>query len=144
VREQLWLLRHFIALQLYAVDFLRLPTLGGLVFGPQAIVGSALVELPEKVRQLTTYVLASWDEDGWHTRVVNAALQSQSSGNLDSLGEFVLNLISRSVATDSIREFRILRVVLQRILRNTNKDDADQWVLLARKIEKKGQPFLLR
>jgi hypothetical protein len=140
-RENMWVLRHLIALQLYAADFLRLPTLRSPVFGSQA-VKPALTELLDKVRQLTTYVLASSVEDGWHAKVVAAALQRQSPGKLGSLGEFVVDLISRSVASDSIREFRILRVVLQRILRNTNKDEADQWVLLARKIEKKGESFL--
>jgi hypothetical protein len=135
-RENLWILRHLLALQLYANDFLRVPSISNPVFEHNALK-FGIVELPVKIQQMVTYLLASPVDDFWHLRVIDM-VTVKSPPALGGVGTFVSEVVSFGVTHDSAREARILRAVLQQIFRDTNSNQADQWVLLARKLEQRG------
>jgi hypothetical protein len=139
-KNNMWALRHILALTLYARDFLRIPSAACQVFSQHALQ-SGLIELLSKSQQLSTYLLSSSVEDGWHLKVCQAMMMGSSQDISDNIGKFVIDLFSRSKSCDSVREARMWRIVLQHILGDATMDEADQWLLLARNVEKTGMPF---
>lgn len=135
-----WALRHLLALALYADDLLRVPNSRGSVFA--ATTSKVMLnELIARARQIATYVLSSSpQDDGWHTAVVNAITAEKENPGLDAVGTLVYDLVSDGKRFDTVRESRILHVVLEHTLGNASKDDADQWVQLGRRMERQG-PF---
>jgi E3 ubiquitin-protein ligase listerin len=143
-RENMWGLRHILALQLFANDFAQVPLAPNPVFD-QHTLQSDVGQLISKCQQMATYLLTSSVEDGWHLQVVDSILKGNARPGTDALGKFVVELIAHSKSQDSVQEGRILRNVLQHIVNNADKQEADQWILLARKIEKSSLvPFRFR
>ncbi|OCH91295.1 hypothetical protein OBBRIDRAFT_887096 [Obba rivulosa] len=135
-KENMWILRHLLAFGLYADEWLNVPYVQSPLFWSHASK-AVLKELISKIQQLTTYLLSSMQEDGWHAAVVNAILAGKSE-TLDDAGKAVYDLVEHGKREDAIRESRILRTVLQHVLSGSTKEEADQWILLARKIEKQA------
>ncbi|KAI0777188.1 hypothetical protein BD413DRAFT_171550 [Trametes elegans] len=134
-RENAWTLRHFFALAIYAEEAKHLPSSESPVFS-RSVPRSVLQGISDKVQQLATYLLSSTAEELWHTNVTSVLLTQSSSDKLDSAGQLVVDLVSRSRGQDTIRGSRVLHRILQHALGNATKADADQWMLVARKIEK--------
>jgi E3 ubiquitin-protein ligase listerin len=136
-KENIWALRHFLALELFASDFMHIPSARNPMFG-QHTLQSNISELISKCGQIATYLLTSPVEDGWHLKVVDSILKGDSSQCKDTLGVFIVNLVGQSKSQDSILHGRILRKALQHVVSNADKQDAEQWMLLARNIERAG------
>lgn len=136
-KENMWALRHLLAFALYANEWLDVPYAPSPIFWSRASK-AVLRELTGKVEQLTTYLLSSVQEEGWHAPVVNAILTNTPEA-LDSVGRVVYELVDHGKRNDTVRESRILHTVLQHVLGIATKEEADQWILLARKIEKQGE-----
>ena len=138
-----WALRHFIALAIYAEDALDLPNSSSEVFDAKAVSPSTLQQLMHKARQMTAYVL--WDVgdgQGWHQKVTAACLDAKVQPDNGEIGKFVTSLLRSTASDDTVRDARILHVILQHVLGHTSKEEGDLWMGVCRKIESKGrQPF---
>ncbi|KAI0360435.1 hypothetical protein OH77DRAFT_1418351 [Trametes cingulata] len=134
-RENIWVLRHLFALAIYAEESKHLPSAQSPVFA-RSVSRGVLQGILDKVQQLATYLLSSTAEESWHASVTNALLAQSAPSGLDGAGQLVVDLINRAKRQDNIRASRILHMILQHALSNATKADADQWMLVARKIEK--------
>jgi E3 ubiquitin-protein ligase listerin len=139
-RENMWALRHILALELFAGDFMHIPSARNPIFN-QHVLQSDMTELVSKCGQIATFLLTSSVEDGWHLRVVDSILKDNFSGCTDALGKFIAELVGQSKTQDSILQGRILRNALHHIVSHADKQDAEQWMLLARSIERPGSAF---
>lgn len=135
-RQNIWAVRHFQALALYAKDVVHVPSAPSSVFG-KAASKSDLEELISKVDRLAAYLLTHSIDDGWVTKAVPRLSAGKSDTSTDSV-EALLSGLVNPPGGDSLRESRILHGVLRHLLPNVSKSDADQLVGLARNIEKKG------
>ena len=135
-KHNVWTLRHLFALYFYAEDFLSVPSATSFVFGPNTSK-SYLREIVAKIQQVTTYLLTTFMEDSFHSRVIKAAAVGETffSAGIDGL---LVNLIIHSAKYDNIRDARILRRTLQHLFSNVTKEEADQWMSVVRKFEKSG------
>lgn len=135
-RQNLWALRHLLALSIYADDFLKIPTAPSVVFQPH--VPKNLLEMIIKIQQITTYLLTSSTDDRFHLAVIAAASVNQPDASSGDLGRMLVELITFASADDNIRDSRILRRVLQHLFSDVSKESADQWMVLAKRLEKAG------
>ncbi|KII91341.1 hypothetical protein PLICRDRAFT_38089 [Plicaturopsis crispa FD-325 SS-3] len=132
-KKNMWALRHFLALLVYANDFRHIPTARSPVFNSNA--SPSLEDLISKVQQVTTYLLTASTDTEWHARVIRA-ISKDTSSTLDDFGGFVVEAVRNAMDRDNLRENRILYIVLQHVLGNCSKDEADQWVVFVKRIEK--------
>ncbi|GBE89079.1 hypothetical protein SCP_1500820 [Sparassis crispa] len=134
-RENMWALRHFLALSLYADDFVKVPFAQSPVFKPH-LPKTVLQELQSRVQQVTTYLLSSSQEEGWHASAVNEVLSGSAISHTDEVGRLIGDLIEHAKHDDTVRESRILYMILQHVLNNSSKGEANLWMSLCRKLEK--------
>ncbi|OBZ77520.1 E3 ubiquitin-protein ligase listerin [Grifola frondosa] len=134
-KGNIWALRHILALSLYADELLQIPSIQSPIFADH-VTKADLQELIAKVQQLTTYLLTSTSQEGWHPSVVSVALEQQANVDLDGAGKLVIDLITRAKQDDNVRESRVLYMILQHAFSAVTKAEADQWMLIARKMEK--------
>lgn len=97
-----------------------------------------LKEITNRVKQVTTYVLSSVLQEGYLGGAVNVLLSNQPPAAGDQFLELLRSLVHVASGFDSTRESRILYVLLQHVMVETTKQESEQFLLLARKIEAKG------
>jgi hypothetical protein len=139
-KANLWALRHFIALSIYAGDFQKVPAGVSPVFDVRALAG--LGEVIGRVQQITAYLLLGSlvnVSDGWRRSIVKRVGESNYSGNETGLERFVLDTIRVAVESDSILDTRILQIVLEDVLDEIETEEAEDWIGLARKLERRGK-----
>ncbi|KAH7909880.1 hypothetical protein BJ138DRAFT_1154228 [Hygrophoropsis aurantiaca] len=135
-KDNIWALRHILALSQYVQDYLTVPaSRSGLLSQDVSIFD--LQRILSKAHQLTTYLVSSSAvDDGWHAKVISACSSNGSKAALDPLSKLVADLVEHASNEDTIRDSLILRSILQHLLANATKSDSEQWMLLARKLEK--------
>ncbi|KZT68385.1 hypothetical protein DAEQUDRAFT_727954 [Daedalea quercina L-15889] len=136
-KTNVWALRHLLALSLYADEVIQIPNSNSPVFGT-GVSRTALSDLVMKVRRVATYVLSSSQDEGWHAAVVGAIAADKEDSWLDTVGGLIYDLINHGKQFDTVRESRILHVVLEHAFSSISKAEADQWVQLARKLERRA------
>lgn len=141
-KQNFWAVHHFLALSIYAQDFQSMPSAQSPAFELTALT-VRLGDIITKVQQVVTYLLTSSGDDGWRVSALNAVMNDKSAEELGALPRFLVDTVKRSQRQDALRESRILRYVLQHILDEADKAEADLWITLARKIERKGLCFSL-
>jgi hypothetical protein len=57
----------------------------------------------------------------------------------DAVGRFVVDEVRHAAQTDAVRDARMLRTMLDYVVREVEVKEADLWMGLARTIEKQGQ-----
>lgn len=135
-RNNLWALRHFLALAIYAEELLEVPSLPNPAFSRTA-AKDMLQDVMTKVQQLTAYLLTTASaDDSWHVDVATSLLNGKRNSSLGSLAAFTVDLVEHGQEEDDSLHARILYTVLQHALRDASREEADQWLLLARKLEK--------
>jgi hypothetical protein len=133
-KENMWALRHILILGQYANDALRVTTTPSGLFGPD-VLRSELRRLLGKVHQLSTYLLSTGD-DGLHSQVVSACTSARATNSSDALVSFVVDVVNHAKREDTIRDSLVLRSVLKHLFASASKTDSDQWLTLARRLEK--------
>ncbi|KAI9452266.1 hypothetical protein F5148DRAFT_1331820 [Russula earlei] len=132
----LWALRHFLALAIYAEELLEVPSLPNPAFS-RIVARDVLQDLIVKIQQLTAYLLTrAGEDDGWHVHAVTSLLSGRRSNLLGGLAAFTVDLIEHAQDEDDSLHCRILYTILQHVLRDTAREEADQWLLLARRLER--------
>lgn len=136
-RSNHWALRHILALSIYADDFSNVPSASSAVFHSHASKSNLLV-IVSKAQQLATFLLTSSLDDNFHATVIKAVSKNGDEVGLNGISGLLISLIGNAKAHDNIRDTRILRRVFQHIFATVSKDEAGQWMTVARKLEKAG------
>jgi hypothetical protein len=131
-----WALRHALALAQFAGDWLQLPGRAGPAFGPRAKQLLAR-ELATRAQHVLAYVLAGPYEPAWHAAVVAAA--GGKGDAPDAVGAFVVAEVQHARETDAVRDARMLRTLLDYVIREVEQAEAELWMGLARTIDKQGR-----
>ncbi|KAG6330843.1 hypothetical protein ID866_8246 [Astraeus odoratus] len=148
-RAHLWALRHVIAFGVYIAEYVHVGDQRSAVFGGTLDVRSGrdpvaearrqiAKDLERKVHGLTTYLL-SRVEEGIHVQAVGALLQNDIGGpsiEEGSLAAFVVEVVRKSIQSDSTRDALVLRTTLQHLFADVTRDEADLWLTLARRLER--------
>ncbi|KAI9444100.1 hypothetical protein H4582DRAFT_1919312 [Lactarius indigo] len=142
-RANLWALRHFLALATYAEELLAVPSLPNPAFS-RTVPESVLREITAKAQQLAAYLLmtAAADDD-WRANAITSLLNGRRTNSLGGLASFTVELIEHAQDEDDGLHARIVHAVLWHVLRDATRDEADQWMLLARKFEKNSTALSL-
>ena len=136
-KRNIWALKHILSFIVYATDFQSYPAGRSPLLSSEAL-NECLDELVTKGSQIVTYLLTSSYGDGWRRSVLNAVLQNVALDALNGLSKFLVKLINEAKGTDGSRATRVLRMALQHVLDDVDKDEADRWLALANKLERNG------
>ena len=138
VRQNMWLLRHFLILSIAATDRRMMPSATSGYFS-EDVDPDMLQEIPTRVKALTAYLLSEMYDEGWHASVIQSFSNGKDSADMDhGPSSFVVDLLKTVTEGNSSRESRVLLRVLQHLLNGAATSDAEQWVSLAKRIEKQG------
>jgi hypothetical protein len=137
-KHNLWALRHFIILSVYARDFQSVPApvCQSSVFADTGAL-AGVGEVFGRVDQMTAYLLLSSNDEQWRIKVLDAFLNGTKE--LVGLSAFLMDVICYAKEDDGVRDTRVLSVVLDRILDDIDVEEADMWIQLARKMERLGE-----
>ena len=164
----LWVLRHFLALSVYALDLRNVPspTISSSalsssskhdsnnyspVFDHDVVTISALRDVVARVKQVSVYLLGSAvdqdDAGSWRQVVLGKLLKdAPTSGKIESpkqgmnqVQQFLWDVIIYAKEQDKLRDTRVLKIVLDSVFSDVvDVGEADLWIQLARKLEKTG------
>ena len=137
-KQNTWALRHFLALQVYAQDFLNVPTAQSPVFEQKALTGG-LDGVISRISQVTTYVLTSAADDRWRGAAVDTVLVDQDVGRGGALATLLVDTVKIAGKGDLSRDVRVLRIILDHVFHDIGREEADRWLLLAKKLDSTGQ-----
>ncbi|KAF8198654.1 hypothetical protein BJ912DRAFT_1055525 [Pholiota molesta] len=127
-KRNVWALRHFFALSLYAQDLQNVPSASSRspVFDDK-VTPAALASIVAKSKQVSVYLLnssAAKDDESWRQ-------------GLTQLQTFLFDVVTYAKDGDGIRDARVLKTVLDSLLQDgIEVSEADLWVQLARKYER--------
>lgn len=136
----LWALRHFIALSIYASDYQKVPAGISPVFDAKALAG--LGEVIGKVQQITTYLLLgslARISDGWRSNFVKRVGEGNYGSSGTEFERFIEDVMRITVESDGVLDTRVLKIILEDILDDLETEEAEEWVGLARKLERRGR-----
>jgi hypothetical protein len=139
-KQNLWALKHFIAISIFASDYQKVPAGISPVFDTTAL--TSLGEIIVKAQQITAYLfLGSFVgiQDGWRLDLVRRMIEGKYGHGKMTLEEFVEDTIRVATKSDSILDIRVLRVVLENILDELEVQEAEEWIGLARRLERNGK-----
>ncbi|KAJ8507641.1 hypothetical protein ONZ45_g9999 [Pleurotus djamor] len=134
VADNLWTLRHILALSIYASDLRDIPHIPSPVFSGLDSTGGVLARVVRECDDVLQSSLLGGAGD-WRRKVIDA-VQSGQSSSLAGLSAFVAESIVLSVKEETQRDARILSRVLTCVLQDVTADEVDLWIGLARKLEK--------
>lgn len=172
-KRALWILRHFLALSVYAQDLRNVPSPTfsssalsssskhdpnnySPVFDHNIVAISALRDVVSRVKQVTVYLLGSavgQDDGGLWRKVVleNLLKDGPTSGKIESpkqgmnqVQQFLWDVIAYAKEQDRLRDTRVLKIVLESVFSDAvDVGEADLWIQLSRKLEKTGTESFL-
>ncbi|KAG9100434.1 hypothetical protein FRC06_004143 [Ceratobasidium sp. 370] len=137
-KEQLWSFRHLLALQQLCLDFASAPCWPSNAFKPGSL--NSVQEVLESVSQLVIYIGNSLFEDlglDWHQQLVaqlgKSTVNLSSPQNASDIVSQLYSLASRTSAT--LRDVRLLRRVMQMVLRDADPSILDVWAGFAQSVQ---------
>ena len=136
-KQNIWALKHILSFIIYARDLQSYPTGRSPLLSSEAL-NEYLDNLVAKGSQIVTYLLTSSYEDGWRQSVLNAVTHNVALDELNGLPKLLVQLINDAKDTDGSRATRILKVALQHLLDDVDRDEADRWLALAKQLERNG------
>jgi hypothetical protein len=146
-KRNVWALRHFFALSLYAQDLQNVPSASSRspVFDDK-VTPAALASIVAKSKQVSVYLLnssAAKDDESWRRvvldRLLNDSTLKDPKEGLTQLQTFLFDVVTYAKDGDGIRDARVLKTVLDSLFQDgIEVSEADLWVQLARKYEKTG------
>lgn len=143
--ENLWALQHLSALEVFARDFVAIPSLSNPLFKAQYIPESPLrvEDILEKTHKSILYMLSAVSIDlslNWHQALITSLrnVKSKAPIGVGELPELVVMLYSESILEDASLFPRIFHIVVRGILREASSEEADLWLGLAQMIQDRG------
>jgi E3 ubiquitin-protein ligase listerin len=140
----LWTLRHIIALGMFAADFLAVPSVSNPLFGPTSDK-SELERIVQQVQQVTAYLTSSISNelsDEWHASTTKAILAETPSRAMAESAQIVIDVVTECRQSEGVQYSRILKTLLQGLLRGASNTSLDSWLALAQEFQKTGGYFL--
>ncbi|KDR72553.1 hypothetical protein GALMADRAFT_752797 [Galerina marginata CBS 339.88] len=144
-KRNLWALRHFHALSIYAHDLQNVPSAASRspVFDDKVTL-SSLANIIDRVRQVSVYLLnsaAGKEDDTWRRvvvdRLLNDSARKDPREGLNQVQTFLFDVVSYAKQGDSTRDARVLKLILDPLLVDgVHVAEADMWIQLVRKLEK--------
>ena len=141
-RSNIWLLRHFLALQSGVIDLLMFPSEPSHFFAKD-IPATLLERMNEKIETLTAFLLPDVGEGAWHKDLTTSVLHLTPTSQSDPVSLCVHMLLTKAHDHDSVQNARSLYTTMRHVLSDAVREDAEQWMLLARKIEKRSTSLIL-
>lgn len=144
-KGNVWALKHFIALASFAEEYLHLPHMESDVF--RVGIDKGILEgLIERAKMMEAYLLVLPVDvvgQSWHAKVVKSVLpvtegKVNGGSKMDGVEELIVSLVEDAKREDTYRTSRILAEVLKHILVDASRDETEQWMTLARKLERLG------
>ncbi|KAF7323573.1 Delta-9 fatty acid desaturase protein [Mycena kentingensis (nom. inval.)] len=135
-KDNVWALRHVLALALYAADTIAAASVPTPVFDITRVSSAELSLLVAKAQQLETYIVTSAADDGWRSRLLAAVTNDKPLVGETPVARLLVELIGAVRREDASRDCRVLAGVLRHVLQDADKAEAELWLGLARKIEK--------
>ena len=171
-KQALWVLRHFLALSVYALDLRNVPspTLSSSahsssskdsnnyspVFNHDIVTISALRDVVSRVKQVSVYLLGSavgQDDDGsWRKVVLGKLLNDaptsgkieRSKQEMNQVQQLLWDVIVYAKEQDKLRDTRVLKIILESVFSDVvDVEEANLWIQLARDLEKTGMELFL-
>lgn len=146
-KRNLWTLRHFFVLSVYAQDIINVPSAisRSPVFDDK-VTTDALIDIIARSRQISVYLLNSsavQDDDKWRRLVLDRLLDdsagTKSQEGFTQLQKFLFDTVIHARNGDGLRDARVLKMVLDSIFQDRiHIDEAELWLQLARKTETTG------
>ncbi|KAL5514390.1 hypothetical protein ACEPAG_2478 [Sanghuangporus baumii] len=138
VRQNIWLLRHFLILTLAATEKQMVPSAVSGYFS-QDVAPDVLQEIATRTKSLTAFLLSETYDEEWHTEIVRTFVTGKDrlAWNRDP-SSFVVDLLKLATKDNGLRESRVLYMVLRHLLNGAVTNDAEQWMTLTRRIEKQA------
>ncbi|KAF9477335.1 hypothetical protein BDN70DRAFT_881303 [Pholiota conissans] len=140
-----WALRHLFALSLYAQDLQNVLSASSRspVFDDK-VTPVALSNIVTQIRHVAVYLLNSSaikDDESWRRvvldRLINEPTLKAPKEGLSQLQTFLFDVVSYAKNGDSVRDARVLRMVLDPLVQDgIEVAEADLWVQLSRKYER--------
>ncbi|KAK2461029.1 hypothetical protein APHAL10511_006970 [Amanita phalloides] len=134
-KQNVWALKHILSFIVYAKDLKDYPAGRSPLLSSEAS-NDLLDELLAKGAQITTYLLTSANETGWRENILNAVMKNTKLDGSNELSKLLVELITDAKNMDRSRATRILRMVLQHVLNDVDKVEADNWFALAKQLER--------
>ncbi|KAL5521576.1 hypothetical protein ACEPAF_2324 [Sanghuangporus sanghuang] len=138
VRQNIWLLRHFLILTLAASERQMVPSAISGYFSHD-VAPDVLQEIATRAKALTAFLLSETYDEEWHTEIVRTFVTGKDrlAWNRDPFS-FVVDLLKLATKDNGLRESRVLYMVLRHLLNGAVTSGAEQWMTLARRIEKQA------
>ncbi|KAF8624962.1 hypothetical protein AX15_005604 [Amanita polypyramis BW_CC] len=134
-KRNIWALKHILSFVVYASDLQSYPSGRSPLFTSE-VLSDYFDEVMTKATQITAYLLTLSFEDGWRQNMLNAITKNATlDESKNALSKLVAELIKDAKETDGSRAARILKMVLQHVLDDVDKNEADHWLILAKQLE---------
>ncbi|KAG8958385.1 hypothetical protein FRC03_009184 [Tulasnella sp. 419] len=134
-RNNLWVLPHIILVDTISSDHLN--NHGGLADGvfSNSVSKEHLVLFSEKAQMVSTYLMNAIADDlpaGWHSQMTEIIKKGErGSQSSDPTTTIFGDIFVAAMENGSYRDWRILKFVLSKLLRNATAEDSENWVVLA-------------
>lgn len=144
-KEYLWTFRHLLMLQQLGSDFVAVPFWPSDAFERGSIdeVKSTLDSVTQIVIYLGNSLLGELSHD-WHRTLIERLRQPATTSNPPQNAQDIIyeaySLASHSSAR--LRDVRLLRRVMQMVLRDVGSDTLDLWAGFAHAIQNDRKPFI--
>jgi hypothetical protein len=137
-----WVLRHLLALGMFASDRIAVPNAINPVFGPTSDL-NVVSSIVHQVQQVIAYLISFISDElspEWHESITKAITSTSPPPFTIQSAEIVHDLIVECRRTECVNYSRVLRTLLQGLLRSATKTDLDLWLALAKEFYKTGGP----
>ncbi|KAF8899801.1 hypothetical protein CPB84DRAFT_1780009 [Gymnopilus junonius] len=144
-KRNMWALRHFLALSIYAQDLRNVPSevSKSPVFDDK-VTPASLLGIITKVKQVSVYLFNSAsdkEDNSWRTvvldRLLNELAKKDPKEGLNPLQILLFDAIYYAKQGDATRDARALKMVLDPLLSDgVEVGEADMWIQVARKLER--------
>ncbi|KXN85569.1 E3 ubiquitin-protein ligase listerin [Leucoagaricus sp. SymC.cos] len=135
--QNLWALKHFIVLSICASDYQKVPAATSPIFNAKAL--GDLGEVITRIQHVTIYLFLgslSDAQDDWRRAIIKRVGEGKSGQSGTQLENFVENVVRVAIESDSVLDTRVLKVVLEEILDDLEQEEAEEWLRLAKKLER--------
>ncbi len=139
-KQNIWALKHILSFMVYATDLQSYPAGRSPLLSSEAL-NEYLDDLITKGSQIVTYLLTSSYEDGWRQSALHAVTQNVALDGANGPAKLLVELINDAKETDGSRAVRVLKMALQHVLDDVDKDEADRWFTLSKKLERDGAQY---
>ena len=110
-RDNVWVLRHLLALAQYADELSKVPFVESSVFGP-SVSQENLDDIMSRVQQISAYLLSASLEEDWLPNATAVLQRGRNAASTDGVLRLLQDMIWDPQARDTVQNSRLLHTVL--------------------------------